>query len=102
MFRISHNNAIELEYLVGRLYRCERSGVSGMVDADYFEGHPIQAAVLVVAYIYANGLELDSLRYDEFLTRYENIFEYPEENDMDIEVRNYLRELTEIVDQYSL
>lgn len=28
-----------------------------MADADYFEGHPIQAAVLVVSYIHANHRE---------------------------------------------
>lgn len=57
MFRINHNEAIELEYQVRKLYGCDRAGVSGMADADYFEGHPIQAAVLVVAYVHAKGLE---------------------------------------------
>ena len=53
MFRINHNDEIELEHEVRRLYGCDRGGVSGMADADYFEGHPIQAAVLVVSYIHA-------------------------------------------------
>ncbi len=69
-----------------------------MADADYFEGHPIQAAVLVVAYIHAKGLEADSLQYDEFLCKYEAIFEYPEENDAKNEVGNYIKELAEIID----
>ena len=55
MFRITHNDAIELEHQVRRLYGCDRGGVSGMAEADYFEGHPIQAAVLVVSYIYAKS-----------------------------------------------
>ena len=38
-----------------------------MVDADYFEGHPIQAAVLVVSYIYANHRESGPYQFDEFL-----------------------------------
>lgn len=67
MFRINHNEAIELEHQVRRLYDCDRGGVSGMVDADYFEGHPIQAAVLVVSYIYANHRESGPYQFDEFL-----------------------------------
>ena len=67
MFRINRNEAIELEHQVRRLYDCDRGGVSGMVDADYFEGHPIQAAVLVVSYIYANHRESGPYQFDEFL-----------------------------------
>lgn len=100
MYRINHNEAIELEHQVRRLYDCDRAGVSGMVDADNFEGNPIQAAVLVVAYIHAKGLELNSNQYDEFLHKYEVIFNYPEENDASREVRNYIEELKSIVNQY--
>lgn len=100
MFRINHNDAITLEHEVRRLYGCDRAGVSGMADADYFEGHPIQAAVLVVAYIHANKLENEPYQYDEFLCKYETIFEYPEENDAVNQVQNYIDELEKIVDQY--
>lgn len=77
MFRINHNDAIELEHQVRRLYGCDRGGVSGMADADYFEGHPIQAAVLVVSYIHANHRESGPYQFDEFLNKYETIFECP-------------------------
>lgn len=98
MFRLNHNDAIELEYQVCRLYGCDRAGVSGMADADYFEGHPIQAAVLIVAYIYAKGLETGPYQYDEFLCKYESIFENSEEDDIEDEVKGYIKELAEIVD----
>ena len=100
MFRIDHAYAVELEHQVRRLYHCDRSGVSGLAEADYFEGHPIQAAVLVVAYIHAHGLESGPYQYDEFLTKYETIFEYPDENDAENEIENYVEELSTIVDQY--
>ncbi|UWP59025.1 hypothetical protein [Ruminococcus gauvreauii] len=100
MFRINHNEAIELEDKVRRLYKCDRGVISGMADADYFESHPIQAAVLVVDYIHAKGLEASSTQYDEFLCKYEAIFEYPEENDADQEIRNCIDELEDIVNQY--
>lgn len=100
MFRINHDEAIELEYQVRKLYGCDRAGVSGMADADYFEGHPIQAAVLVVAYVHAKGLEVNPYQYDEILNKYETIFEYPDENNARGEVRNYIDDVTEIVEKY--
>ena len=92
MYRINHNDAIELEHQVRRLYGCDRGGVSGMADADYFEDHPIQAAVLVVSYIHANHRESGPYQFDKFLNKYETIFEYPDENNAADEVRNYIDE----------
>ena len=56
MFKISHNDAIELEHLVCRLFNCDRAGVSGLADADNFESRPMDAAVMVVSFIHAKGL----------------------------------------------
>ena len=41
MYRINHNDAIELEYQVRRLFKCDRAGVSGMADADHLESRPM-------------------------------------------------------------
>ena len=100
MFRVTHNEAIELEYQVRRLYGCDRSGVSGLADADHFESRPMDAAIIVVSYIHAKGLQYSETEYDEFLSKYDTIFRYPDENDAKIEVRNYINELSEIVDKY--
>ena len=100
MFSINHNDAIELEHIVRRVYDCDRGGVSGMVDADYFDDKPIQAAVLVVAYLYAHNLIQDPYAFDEFLHKYETIFDYSEENDAKNEVRKYIDELRVIVRRY--
>lgn len=97
---ISHNDAITLERIVRRVYNCDRSGVSGMVDADYFDEKPIQAAVLVIAYLYARDMVQDPYLYDEFLHKYETIFDYPDENDIESEIKNYIVDLRSIVDGY--
>lgn len=57
MFRIEHSDAIELEHQVRRLFKCDRAGVSGLADADNFESRPMDAAVMVVSYIHAKGLQ---------------------------------------------
>lgn len=100
MFVISHNDAIELESQVRRLFNCDRAGVSGLADADNFETHPMDAAVMVISYIHAKGLQSCETQYDEFLSKYNTIFTYPDENDAKSEVRNYISELTKIVELY--
>lgn len=100
MFRINHNDAIELEFQVRRLFACDRGGVSGLADADNFEPRPMDAAVMVVSYIHAKGLQASETQFDEFLYKYNTIFTYPDENNAAGEVKNYIQELTRIVDDY--
>lgn len=100
MFRINHGDAITLESIVCRLYQCDRAGVSGLADADNFESHPMDAAVMVVSYIHARGLQSSETQYDEFLCKYDAIFTYPDEHDADSEVQNYIEELERIVEDY--
>ena len=102
MFTINHNDAIVLEHMVRSLYGCDRGGVSGMVDADYFDDKPIQAAVLIIAYLYAKDLVDNPYEYDEFLHKYETIFDYPDENDAKNEVQNYIEDLRFIIDRFAL
>lgn len=100
MYRIKHSDAITLESIVRRLFNCDRAGVSGLADADNFESRPMDAAVMVVSYIHAKGLQSSETQYDEFLCKYDTIFNYPDENDAANEVKNYIAELSEIVDMY--
>lgn len=100
MFRINHNDAIELEHQVCRLFKCNRAGGSGLADADNFESRPMDAAVMVISYIHAKGLQSSETQYDEFLCKYDTIFTYPDENDAENEVHNYIKELTDIIENY--
>ena len=100
MYRINHNDAIELEYQVRRLFKCDRAGVSGMADADHLESRPMDAAVMVVSYIHAKGLQSSETQYDEFLSKYDTIFRYPDENNAEYEVQNYIDELAKIIEDY--
>lgn len=100
MFIIKHNDAIILEHQVRRLFKCDRAGVSGLVDADAFENNPMYAAIMVVSYIYAKELQSSEMQYNDFLNKYSVIFSYPEENDAKNEVQNYINELTKIVEKY--
>lgn len=100
MFSINHNDAINLEHQVRRLFKCDRCGVSGLADADNFESNPLDAAIMVISYIHAKGLQASETQYDEFLCKYETIFKYPEENNASEEVSNYISELSDIIERY--
>ena len=50
-----------------------RAGVSGLADADNFESSPFSAAIMVVSYIHALGMQDSETQYDEFLHKYEII-----------------------------
>ena len=100
MFRVTHNEAIEIEHQERRLYGRDRAGVSGLADADHYESRPLHAAIMVVSYIHANGLHYNETEYDEFLSKDDTIFKYPDEIDAKNEVENYINELSEIVDKY--
>ena len=98
MYRIDHKDAIVLEHMVRRMYGCDRFGISGLADADYFERNPIQAAVLVVACIYAKEWERNSNKYEQFLSNYETFFDSSDETDVEEKVQQYIKELQAIVD----
>ena len=100
MFRLNHDDAVELEYQICRLYKCSRGGVSGLADADHFEGNPMCAAYMVISYIYSKGLAIDNYQFDQFICTYENIFDHSDEFNMELEVSRYIDELSDIVSQY--
>lgn len=100
LFRLNHNDAVELEHHVRRLYNCDRGGVSGLVDADHFEGNPMCAAYMVISYIYAKDLAIDNYQFDQFICTYEHIFNHYDEYDIQLEIKRYIDELSYIVDQY--
>ena len=76
--------------------------MSGLADADNFESNPMCAAYMVISYIYAKGLEINDYddEYDCFICTYENIFNHSDEYNMQLEVSNYIDEISNIVDQY--
>lgn len=55
---------------------------------------------MVVSYIHTKGLQSSETQYDEFLCKYDAIFTYPDKNDADHKVQNYIDELTKNVEDY--
>lgn len=102
MYTIEHKYAISLERIVSRLFNfnyCNRDEWN-VISAGHFEYYPFDAAVMVVSYIYAKELPYDKSQLGIFFNKYESIFRYPEKNNADNEIENYIRDLSEIVAKY--
>ena len=100
MHHINHNTAIKLEELLGELYDCERGGVSGLVEAGYFEENPIEALNMVACYVCANEMCLENYGFDRDIYHYQQIFKYPESYDIVREEENYCQYIEELVKRY--
>lgn len=62
-----------------------------------------RALTTIITYYECNkelGMQDSETQYDEFLHKYEIIFNYPEENDASNEVQNYIDDLTSIIEKY--
>ncbi len=98
MVKVRRDVAERLEALVRKLYGCERCGIAGMADA----------AVLIVAYVYADGGEIAIDRYRtvifdygrELIYRDDELVDFNDEK-MDKIMEGYLQKLSEIVGIYS-
>ena len=56
---------------------------------------------MIFSYIYAKGFENCNTQYYELIEKYNTIFNYPEENNAEKEMKNYINDLNEIVEKYS-
>ena len=74
--RISHNDAVSLEYIVRGVYNCDRGGVAGIAEADFFEHSPISAAVAILAPLSFRAGEAELEDVSEFWEKYRTEFSH--------------------------
>lgn len=99
MGMINHNEATSLEFIVRRVYNCERFGVMGIADADHLERNPLDAAIVIFAPLYREQREIEEI--DAFMDRYSCVFNFPEDYTYNEEtVANYIEGLRNLVDRY--
>lgn len=91
---INHFEAIRLENIVCRVYNCKPGGIGGLASARLFEKQPFSAAVLSLSPFYFKQDKNEEI--EQFLSYYETVFDYPDENLTDKELKNYIDQLSEI------
>ena len=99
MIKIKHKDAYRLELLVKHVYGCERNGIMGLVNADYFEFNPWLAAILILAPKYRKSIwsrkELPGA--NNFFKKYENYFSAIQSSYDASVVEDYINDLNALV-----
>ena len=98
---IDHGQAISLEHIVRNVFNCDRFGLSGLADADHLSHHPFDAATIIISALYATGRVTNQREFEEFICRYSDVFDYPEENLNDTILEQYIDDLRSIANQYN-
>lgn len=96
---IPHDKAIELENIVSKLFNCQRYDFNGLINSDFFEEHPFDAAIMILSYLYAKKPN-DSIT--KSIMNYKDIFhdEKLKGDDFKEKVTEYIDELKGIVNNY--
>ena len=89
--RISHNDAITLEHIVRKVFKCGRSTMGGFIDADHFESEPFDAALIALSRLWKENYNED---IEDFLNKWNEI---RQSNDSNFEVKNYIDELNDLI-----
>lgn len=74
---IKHGDGVSLEFTVRGVYNVNRFDMGGIINSDYFDKHPYEAALLALAPFYYNGICKEEI--SAFLEEYSLAFDYPEE-----------------------
>lgn len=90
--KIAHDNALQLESIVRKVYHCDRGGMGGFIDADHFESSPFDAALIALATLWE---KLDFHSIEDFLHKWEDIFRNPDSDEPAI--NDYINELKGLV-----
>ena len=92
--RIQHSQAVQLERIVRTVFNCDRAGMGGYIDADYFESKPFDAALIAIAPLWNDD---NAKEVGEFLFKWDEILRCNQENDIDIVL--YINDLKRIISE---
>ena len=91
--RIEHNDAICIESIVRKVHDCERFGMAGIIDADYFENNPFDATIVALAPIWKNIPK-------NILETFVNKWWIFKNEISELNIEEYKKELSDIVNKY--
>ncbi len=72
-----HSVSIKVEHTVSKVLGCDRGGLGGFVDADHFDRHPFDAALIVAAARYGDLVEEDVRKF------FDRWYEQLQDSDLD-------------------
>lgn len=90
--RIEHSDAILLEHVVRKVFKCDRAGMGGYIDADHFESEPFDAALIALAPLWQKSFFNE---IEGFLYKWEQLLRKTDNEDINIKL--YIQELDELI-----
>lgn len=99
LYFLSNNKALELEYLVRRVFKTDREAVMNVAEADQLVHFPLLAPIAIFSPLYLNCESYPDI--EEFMDKYCN-FKYCEDpNELpDGYQDDFISDLNELVNRY--
>lgn len=59
--------AVDIEFEIRRVFRCERFGFAGIANSDFIRRNPLAAVLATCGFIYANVDEIKKKQVEQFI-----------------------------------
>lgn len=73
MMANAHAYAMQVEMVSRRVFRCDRGGMAGIIDADFIEGNLYAGITAGLGYLYATAEDDKKQEIDSFISDYDSI-----------------------------
>lgn len=97
-YKITHEDAIHLEKIVGSVFNRNMARPEPFLNADIIQNNPMIAAVAVFAPLFRENEEIEEI--ENFLQKYSAIFDKKEYVLIQKQVDEYLRDFRELERKY--
>ncbi|MGC8718403.1 MAG: hypothetical protein ACP5TY_00140 [Thermodesulforhabdaceae bacterium] len=67
----AHSYALSIEFILRRVFNCERSGFGGLIDADAIEKNCYVPIASALGFLYANADEVKKQKIEKFIIDYD-------------------------------
>ena len=95
---LSEDESLALEYLIRRVYGCDRGGVMNVAEADKLKNHPMLAPIVIFAPLYLEQKNWADI--DEFMDKYCDFY-YHEADEISKDfVKSFINDLKALVNKY--
>ena len=71
MMANAHAYAIQIEMILRRVFHCDRSGMAGIIDADFIEGNLYAGITAGLGYLYTTAGDNKKQEIDSFISDYD-------------------------------
>lgn len=97
--RIDHGNAVSLEWIARKVFKCDRSGYCGLIEADIFERSPFYAALICLTphvHKYGENDEINAF-FDKYYGVFDDLYDKQSAEATEKIIEDYVNDLDNLV-----